>query len=121
MTIPTAIPAPTNLKFIQVTPTSLTAQWTAPHVQLTGYRVRVTPKDKTGPMKEINLAPDSSSVVVSGLMVGSALFDWNKEGHFLYSLRWWKYNIIIHLICSLPLPSNSFIIILCQVESFMLT
>ncbi|XP_037019464.2 fibronectin isoform X9 [Artibeus jamaicensis] len=67
----TAIPAPTNLKFIQVTPTSLTAQWTAPNIQLTGYRVRVTPKEKTGPMKEINLSPDSSSVVVSGLMVAT--------------------------------------------------
>ncbi|XP_036174988.1 fibronectin isoform X12 [Myotis myotis] len=67
----TTIPAPTNLRFIQVTPTSLTAQWTAPNVQLTGYRVRVTPKEKTGPMKEINLAPDSSSVVVSGLMVAT--------------------------------------------------
>ncbi|XP_052049742.1 fibronectin isoform X5 [Apodemus sylvaticus] len=67
----TAIPAPTNLKFTQVTPTSLTAQWTAPNVQLTGYRVRVTPKEKTGPMKEINLSPDSSSVIVSGLMVAT--------------------------------------------------
>ncbi|XP_066201926.1 fibronectin isoform X3 [Saccopteryx leptura] len=67
----TTIPAPTNLKFTQVTPTSLTAQWTAPNVQLSGYRVRVTPKEKTGPMKEINLAPDSSSVVVSGLMVAT--------------------------------------------------
>lgn len=69
MTILTAIPAPTNLKFTQVTPTSFSAQWVAPNVQLTGYRVRVTPKEKTGPMKEINLSPDSSSVVVSGLMV----------------------------------------------------
>lgn len=67
----TTIPAPTNLRFTQVTPTSLTAQWIAPNVQLTGYRVRVTPKEKTGPMKEINLSPDSSSVVVSGLMVAT--------------------------------------------------
>ncbi|XP_077011165.1 fibronectin isoform X10 [Tamandua tetradactyla] len=67
----TTIPAPTNLQFTHVTPTSLTAQWTTPNVQLTGYRVRVTPKEKTGPMKEINLAPDSSSVVVSGLMVAT--------------------------------------------------
>ncbi|XP_036028946.1 fibronectin isoform X12 [Onychomys torridus] len=67
----TTIPAPTNLKFTQVTPTSFTAQWTAPNVQLTGYRVRVTPKEKTGPMKEINLSPDSSSVVISGLMVAT--------------------------------------------------
>ncbi|XP_074047538.1 fibronectin isoform X12 [Macrotis lagotis] len=67
----TTIPSPTNLKFTQVTPTSLTAQWTAPNVHLTGYRVRVTPKEKTGPMKEINLSPDSTSVVVSGLMVAT--------------------------------------------------
>ncbi|XP_040842409.1 fibronectin isoform X21 [Ochotona curzoniae] len=67
----TAIPAPTDLKFIQVTPTSLSAQWIPPRVQLTGYRVQVTPKEKTGPMKEINLAPDSASVVVSGLMVAT--------------------------------------------------
>ncbi|XP_007501842.1 fibronectin isoform X10 [Monodelphis domestica] len=67
----TTIPSPTNLKFSQVSPTSLTAQWVAPNVQLTGYRVRVTPKEKTGPMKEINLSPDSTSVVVSGLMVAT--------------------------------------------------
>ncbi|XP_021565800.1 fibronectin isoform X8 [Carlito syrichta] len=67
----TTIPAPTDLRFTQVTPTSLSALWTAPNVQLTGYRVRVTPKEKTGPMKEINLSPDSSSVVVSGLMVAT--------------------------------------------------
>ncbi|KAM6151918.1 fibronectin isoform 1-T1 [Erethizon dorsatum] len=67
----TAIPAPTNLRFTQVTPTSLSAQWIAPNVRLTGYRVRVTPKEKTGPMKEINLSPDSTSVVVSGLMVAT--------------------------------------------------
>ncbi|KAM5126150.1 LOW QUALITY PROTEIN: fibronectin-like [Callospermophilus lateralis] len=71
-TISTAIPAPTNLRFTQITPTSFSAQWTPPNVQLTEYRVRVTPKEKkTGPMKEINLAPDSTSVVVSGLMVAT--------------------------------------------------
>lgn len=64
-----AIPPPTNLKFAQVTPTSLTINWNAPNVRLTGYRVRVNPKEKTGPMKEINLSPDSTSAVVSGLMV----------------------------------------------------
>ncbi|XP_041487651.1 fibronectin isoform X6 [Microtus oregoni] len=67
----TTIPAPTNLRFTQVTPISFSAQWTAPDVHLTGYRVRVTPKDKAGPMKEINLSPDSSSVIVSGLMVAT--------------------------------------------------
>ncbi|XP_053804374.1 fibronectin isoform X6 [Vidua chalybeata] len=67
----TTIPPPTNLKFTQVTPTSLTINWNAPNVRLTGYRVRVTPKEKTGPMKEINLSPDSTSAVVSGLMVAT--------------------------------------------------
>ncbi|XP_054976926.1 fibronectin isoform X1 [Sorex araneus] len=67
----TAIPAPTNLRFSQVTPTSLTAQWSPPDIKLTGYRVLVTPKEKTGPMKEINLAPQSSSVIIPGLMVGT--------------------------------------------------
>uniref|UniRef100_A0ABM5EKS6 Fibronectin n=1 Tax=Pogona vitticeps TaxID=103695 RepID=A0ABM5EKS6_9SAUR len=67
----TAIPPPTNLRFVQVAPTSLTVTWTAPRAQLTGYRVRVTPKDKNGPMKEINVAPDSTSAVVSGLMVAT--------------------------------------------------
>ncbi|XP_039197852.1 fibronectin isoform X8 [Crotalus tigris] len=67
----TTIPPPTNLKFIQVAPTSLTLTWTAPNVKLTGYRVRVNPKEKNGPMKEINLAPDSTSAVISGLMVAT--------------------------------------------------
>ncbi|XP_070588325.1 fibronectin isoform X2 [Erythrolamprus reginae] len=67
----TAIPPPMNLKFIQVAPTSLMLTWTAPNVKLTGYRVRVNPKEKNGPMKEINLAPDSTSAVISGLMVAT--------------------------------------------------
>ncbi|XP_074404134.1 fibronectin isoform X6 [Zonotrichia albicollis] len=67
----TTIPPPTNLRFAQVTPTSLTINWNAPNVRLTGYRVRVNPKEKTGPMKEINLSPDSTSAVVSGLMVAT--------------------------------------------------
>ncbi|XP_024062647.2 fibronectin isoform X5 [Terrapene carolina triunguis] len=67
----TTIPPPTNLQFVQVTPTSLKVNWNAPNVRLTGYRVRVNPKEKTGPMKEINLAPDSTFAVVSGLMVAT--------------------------------------------------
>uniref|UniRef100_A0A7M4EBA5 Fibronectin n=1 Tax=Crocodylus porosus TaxID=8502 RepID=A0A7M4EBA5_CROPO len=67
----TAIPSPTNLNFAQVTPTSLMVTWSAPNVRLTGYRVRVNPKEKTGPMKEINLSPDSTAAVVSGLMVAT--------------------------------------------------
>ncbi|XP_061463690.1 fibronectin isoform X3 [Rhineura floridana] len=67
----TTIPPPTNLEFVQVAPTTLKATWTAPNVRLTGYRVRVNPKEKNGPMKEINLSPDSTSAVVSGLMVAT--------------------------------------------------
>nr|XP_048725396.1 fibronectin isoform X4 [Caretta caretta] len=67
----TTIPPPTNLQFVQVTPTSLKVNWNAPNVRLTGYRVRVNPKEKMGPMKEINLSPDSTSAVVSGLMVAT--------------------------------------------------
>ncbi|XP_065417166.1 fibronectin isoform X8 [Chrysemys picta bellii] len=67
----TTIPPPTNLQFVQVTPTSLKVNWNAPNVRLTGYRVRVNPKEKTGPMKEINLAPDSTFAAVSGLMVAT--------------------------------------------------
>ncbi|XP_069081728.1 fibronectin isoform X2 [Pleurodeles waltl] len=67
----TAIPPPTNLLFSQITPTSVTVSWRPPNVQLTGYRVRVHPKEKAGPMKEINLSPDSTSAVVTGLMVAT--------------------------------------------------
>ncbi|XP_074857306.1 fibronectin isoform X20 [Carettochelys insculpta] len=67
----TTIPPPTNLQFVQVTPTSLKVNWNAPNVRLTGYRVRVNPKEKMGPMKEINLSPDSTFAVVSGLMVAT--------------------------------------------------
>ncbi|XP_048339495.1 fibronectin [Sphaerodactylus townsendi] len=67
----TAIPPPTNLKFLQVTPTSLTVTWVAPNVRLTGYRLRVNPQEKNGPMKEIHLAPDSTSAVISGLMMAT--------------------------------------------------
>ncbi|XP_069081734.1 fibronectin isoform X7 [Pleurodeles waltl] len=67
----TTIPPPTNLLFSQITPTSVTVSWRPPNVQLTGYRVRVHPKEKAGPMKEINLSPDSTSAVVTGLMVAT--------------------------------------------------
>ncbi|XP_028661925.2 fibronectin-like isoform X2 [Erpetoichthys calabaricus] len=65
----TGVPSPTNLQFTQVAPSSLTIQWDAPNSRLTGYRIVVNPKDKSGPIKEMNVAPDSTSTVVSGLMV----------------------------------------------------
>ncbi|XP_053554784.1 fibronectin isoform X2 [Bombina bombina] len=67
----TAIPAPTNLRFSQVTPSGLTISWYAPNVQLTGYRVRVNPKEKTGPMKEIELPPSVTTTSITGLMVAT--------------------------------------------------
>ncbi|XP_073489691.1 fibronectin isoform X6 [Aquarana catesbeiana] len=67
----TTIPAPTNLQFSQVTPTGLTLSWHAPNVQLTGYRVRVNPKEKTGPMKEFTTAPGTTATTITGLMVAT--------------------------------------------------
>ncbi|KAK2839564.1 hypothetical protein Q5P01_013304 [Channa striata] len=73
----TAISPPNNLQFSQVGPTSFTMQWAAPGqanrltglTGLTGYRVVVNPKNKSGPTKEINLAPDNTQAHISGLMV----------------------------------------------------
>lgn len=73
-----AISPPTNLQFSQVGPTSFTMRWDVPALEnrltglkgLTGYRVVVNPKDKSGPTKEMNLAPDATQAHISGLMVG---------------------------------------------------
>uniref|UniRef100_A0A3B4UAS1 Fibronectin n=1 Tax=Seriola dumerili TaxID=41447 RepID=A0A3B4UAS1_SERDU len=75
----TAISPPTNLQFSQVSPTSFTMRWAVPGQEnrlngltgLTGYRVVVNPKNKSGPTKEINLAPDTTQTHVSGLMVAT--------------------------------------------------
>ncbi|XP_075685753.1 fibronectin isoform X5 [Rhinoderma darwinii] len=67
----TTIPAPKNLQFSQVTPSGLTLSWHSPNVQLTGYRVRVNPKEKTGPMKEIDLPASTTVTSITGLMVAT--------------------------------------------------
>uniref|UniRef100_A0A3Q3N6I3 Fibronectin n=1 Tax=Labrus bergylta TaxID=56723 RepID=A0A3Q3N6I3_9LABR len=85
----TTISPPTNLKFSQVGPTFFTMSWSVPGQEnrltgltgLTGYRVVVNPKDKSGPTKEINLAPDTTQAHISGLMVAT-----NYEVH-VYALK----------------------------------
>ncbi|XP_028291400.1 fibronectin-like [Gouania willdenowi] len=75
----TAIAPPTNLQFSQVGPTSFIMRWAVPgqenHLSgspgLTGYRVVVNPKNKSGPTKEINLAPDATQAHISGLMIAT--------------------------------------------------
>ncbi|KAM9346885.1 fibronectin-like [Symphorus nematophorus] len=75
----TAISSPTDLQFSQVSPTSFTMRWAVPGQEnrlngltgLTGYRVVVNPKNKSGPTKEINLAPDATQAHISGLMVAT--------------------------------------------------
>ncbi|XP_063789232.1 fibronectin isoform X2 [Pseudophryne corroboree] len=67
----TAIPAPTNLQFTQISPSGFTVSWHAPTVQLTGYRVHVSPKEKTGPMKEVDLLPGTTVTTMTGLMVAT--------------------------------------------------
>uniref|UniRef100_A0A668AUF8 Fibronectin n=1 Tax=Myripristis murdjan TaxID=586833 RepID=A0A668AUF8_9TELE len=85
----TPIPAPIDLQFSQVGPTSFTMSWSLPGqanrltglTGLTGYRVVVNPKNKSGPTKEINLAPDTTQAHVPGLMVATTY-----EAH-VYALK----------------------------------
>ncbi|XP_048857796.1 fibronectin-like isoform X31 [Brienomyrus brachyistius] len=67
----TAIAAPTHLEFSHVGPTTFTITWAAPKAELSGYRVVVNPKSRNGPPKEFNLAPDTTHVVIPGLMVST--------------------------------------------------
>lgn len=95
---PTAISPPTNLQFSQVSPTSFTMRWAVPGQEnrlsgltgLTGYRVVVNPKNKSGPTKEINLAPDATQAHISGLMVSVALSARTYECYLVQYLALFK-------------------------------
>ncbi|XP_076879381.1 fibronectin 1b isoform X3 [Brachyhypopomus gauderio] len=67
----TAVPAPTNIQFGDVSPSSFVVLWRAPEVRLSGYHVVVTPKNQHAPPKEMNVSPDSTQVTVPGLLVAT--------------------------------------------------
>ncbi|XP_029284459.1 fibronectin 1b isoform X2 [Cottoperca gobio] len=64
----TVIPAPTGIVISEVGPTVFTVNWRAPNARLLGYHVVVTPKTISGPIEEMYVAPDTTQVIVPGLM-----------------------------------------------------
>ncbi|XP_046693129.1 fibronectin 1b isoform X2 [Silurus meridionalis] len=68
----TNIPAPTNIQFGDVGPSSFVVLWRPPSASLNGYRILVRPKNNIEETKEMNVAPDAMQVTVSGLLVSTA-------------------------------------------------
>uniref|UniRef100_A0A671N9F8 Fibronectin n=1 Tax=Sinocyclocheilus anshuiensis TaxID=1608454 RepID=A0A671N9F8_9TELE len=77
----TTVPAPTNIEFFDISPSSFVVAWQAPNARLSGYRVVASPKNPYALAKEMNVSPDSTQVLVPGLMVATAY-----EVH-VYALR----------------------------------
>ncbi|XP_049326073.1 fibronectin [Astyanax mexicanus] len=67
----TTVPAPTNIQFGEVGPSSFIVLWTPPSARLSGYRVLITPKNNIAAPKQMNVAPDSTQVTVPGLLVST--------------------------------------------------
>uniref|UniRef100_A0A673G3A8 Fibronectin n=1 Tax=Sinocyclocheilus rhinocerous TaxID=307959 RepID=A0A673G3A8_9TELE len=76
-----AVPAPTNIEFFDISPSSFVVAWQAPNARFSGYRVVASPKNPYALAKEMNVSPDSTQVLVPGLMVATAY-----EVH-VYALR----------------------------------
>uniref|UniRef100_A0A8C4QH00 Fibronectin n=1 Tax=Eptatretus burgeri TaxID=7764 RepID=A0A8C4QH00_EPTBU len=65
----TAIPEPTDLAFPFVGSHALTVMWRRPHdVRLQGYRVLLSPQQRSGPTMERSQGPEVTSTTLSGLL-----------------------------------------------------
>uniref|UniRef100_UPI00358F68F1 fibronectin-like isoform X2 n=1 Tax=Myxine glutinosa TaxID=7769 RepID=UPI00358F68F1 len=68
----TAIPEPTDLAFPFVGSHTLTVTWRRPHdVRLQGFRVLLSPRERSGPTMERSQGPEVTSATLSGLLAGT--------------------------------------------------
>lgn len=59
------------MEFRDVGSNGFVVMWRAPEGQLSGYRVLVTPKNNNAAPKELIVAPDSTQVIVTDLLVNN--------------------------------------------------